>query len=126
MIKNITVSKKGKFLFNRRIVKESDVILKNGDTFTGELVLRQGNPDWNCPSRLMLECKEDSATTLLDKLETMARVGKLTGNQWQIISFNQKKREHTLLWGYGYFTSIDVFPNPDIYFSFNKEDSAKK
>ena len=36
MIKNITVSKEGKFLFNRRIVKESDVILKNGDTFTGE------------------------------------------------------------------------------------------
>lgn len=36
MIKDITVSKEDKFLFNRRIVKESDVILKNGDTFTGE------------------------------------------------------------------------------------------
>ena len=126
MTKDITVSKEGKFLFNRRIVKESDVILKNGDTFTGELVLRQGNPDWNLPSRLVLECKEDSATTLLEKLETMARVGKLMGTQWQIISFNQKKQEHILLWGYRYFTSIDVFPNPDIYFSFNREDSAKK
>lgn len=114
------VNKAGKFLVNRRIVKDSDIIFTQGTTFTGALVLRVIIATGHCPTKLILMCENATKSEVLEKLEILAKVGKLSGITWKITSCNPLRQEHALVDSEKNSAKLDIASNPEIYFSFNQ------